>query len=197
MINLTESIKNALDDNNFGCGIFLDLPKAFDTCNHQILFNKLQHYGIRSKAIQWFKSYLSSRSQYVSVDGHSSSYLSVTCGVLQGSVLGPRLFLLYINDLSNSSNTLSFYLFADDKKFYFALNNVKQLQKVVNKELKHVKKWLDANKRVLTDDKTNLVIFHSPQNLLEESVTIKISKEHVKQTKYVKFLCHLLDESLN
>ena len=197
MISLTESIKNTLDNKNFGCGIFLDLQKAFDTVNHQILLNKLQHYGIRGTALQWFKSYLSCRSQYVSVNGHNSSHLSVTCGVPQGSVLGPLLFLLYINDLPNSSRKLSFYLFADDTNIYFESSSVKQLQKVVNKELKHVKKWLDANKLALNVSKTNFIIFHSPQNSLGETVTIKIGKEHVKQTKYVKFLGLLLDENLN
>ena len=179
-ISLTESIKNTLENKNFGCGIFLDLQKAVDTVNHQILLNKLQHYGIRGTALQWFKSYLSSRSQYVSVNGHNSSHLSVTCGVPQGSVLGPLLFLLCINDLPNSSSKLSFYLFADDTNIYFESSSVKQLQKVVNKELKHVKKWLDANKLALNMNKTNFIIFHSPQNSLDETATIKIGKEHVK-----------------
>ena len=197
LISLTESIKNTLDDKKFGCAIFLDLQKAFDTVNHQILLNKLQHYGIRGTALQWLKSYLGCRSQYVSVNGHNSSHLSVSCGVPQGSVLGPLLFLLYINNLPNSSRKLSFYLFADDTNIYFESSSVKQLQKVVNKELKHVKKWLDANKLALNVSKTNFIIFHSPQNSLGETATIKFGKEHVKQTKYVKFLGLLLDENLN
>ena len=197
LISMTESIKNSLDNKKFGCGIFLDLQKAFDTVNHQILLDKLEHHGIRGTALAWFRSYLSNRSQYVSVNGCSSNHLNITCGVPQGSVLGPLLFLIYINDLPNSSSKLSFYLFADDTNIYFESQSLISLQKVVNTELKHVKKWLDANKLALNVDKTNFVIFHSPQNSLNDTVIIKIGNQYVKQAKYVKFLGILLDENLS
>ena len=91
LVSITETIKNLLDNRKFGCGVFLDLQKAFDTVNHIILLMKLENYGIRGPALEWFKSYLSGREQYVTVNGSSSSRLNVTCGVPQGSVLGPLI----------------------------------------------------------------------------------------------------------
>ena len=122
---------------------------------------KLEHYGIRGTSLDWFKSYLSGRKQYVSINGSNSNCLNVTCGVPQGSVLGPLLFLIYINDLPHSSSKLAFYLFADDTNIYCEAENLDQLQCVVNKELKKGEIWLDINKLSLNIDKTNFIIFKS------------------------------------
>ena len=196
LIGLTESIKKILDDDMFGCGVFIDLQKAFDTVNHSILLKKMEHYGVRGIALDWVTSYLSNRKQYVSVNGYTSDYLNISCGVPQGSVLGPLLFLIYINDLLNVSKLLSFYLFADYTNIYFKSNDLTHLQKIVNHELKKVK-WLDANRLALDIDKTNFVIFHSPRIKLPEPVIIRFCRKKIQQENWVKFLGVLLDCNLS
>ena len=122
---------------------------------------------------QLHSSNLSERKQYVSVNGHSSEKLDIACGVPQGSVLGPLLFLIYINDLPNVSKYLSFFLYADDTNIYFKRHDLIQLQEILNRELKKVRKWLDANRLSLNIDKTNFVLFRSPQIKLVEPVVIR------------------------
>ena len=114
LINITENVRKALDDGNIGCGVFVDLQKAFDTINHQILLAKLNHYGIRAVSNEWFKSYLSTRNQYVSINGYQSGLAALNCDVSQGSALGPLLFLLDINDLNQAIKFCKVHRFADD-----------------------------------------------------------------------------------
>ena len=163
LISLIEHLKKSLDEGEFGCGIFIDLRKAFDTVNHSILLQKLEYYGIRGVANNWFKSYLSDRYQYVSINGITSDVKPVLCGVPQGSVLGPLLFLLYVNDLPNCSDKLTFHLTADDTNIYFSSNNLNIIQSTLNIELNHVSQWLYANRLSLNIEKTNYVLFHSPR----------------------------------
>ena len=126
--NITENIRKALDDGNIGCGVFVDLQKAFDTVDHQILLAKLNHYGIRGVSNDWFKSYLSNRHQYVSINGYKSGLAAINCGVPQGSVLGPLLFLLYINDLNQAIKSCKVHHFADDTNLLCFSNSVKKLK---------------------------------------------------------------------
>ena len=114
LINITENIRKALVDGNIGCGVFVGLQKAFDTVDHQILLAKLNHYGIHGVSNDWFKSYLSNHSQYVSINGYESGLAAINCGVPQGSVLGPLIFLLYINDLNQAIQFCKVHHFADD-----------------------------------------------------------------------------------
>ena len=156
-ISMTETIKKSIDNGKFGCGIFMDLKKAFDTVNYTILLKKLEHYGIRGIPLKWFESYLLNMKQYVSINGYSSEELTLRHGVPQSSVLGPLLFLIFINDLPNVSKHLIFYLFADDTNIYFESTDLLQIQKVVNRELQKVRKWLEANRLTLNIERPILL----------------------------------------
>ena len=146
LIEITENIRKALDDNEYACGIFIDLQKAFDTVNHSILIDKLYHYGIRGVGNDWFKSYLSNRSQYVSIQGFDSDTKEVRHGVPQGSIIGPLLFLIYINDLHKAIKNSSVYHFADDTNLLNINTSLKKIQKQVNFDLKDLYKWLLAQR---------------------------------------------------
>ena len=196
LISITESIKKTIDDKKYGCGIFIDLKKAFDTVNHDILLRKLEHYGIRNVALDWFKSYLTRRKQFVHINGENSETKSITCGVPQGSVLGPLLFLLYINDLPNISKKLKFFLFADDTNIYYESDNLSKLEKTVNKELEKLHEWLCLNRLSLNITKTNFVIFHATNKPMNNVVTILINKHAIDEVKYVKYLGILIDSQL-
>ena len=196
LIEITEKIKETIDNKKYGCGIFIDLRKAFDTVNHNILLNKLEHYGIRGTALQWFKSYLYNRQQYVFHNGESSSLQYITCGVPQGSVLGPLLFLLYINDLPNISKVLQFYLFADDTNIYCETDTPDKLELTINKELKKLRNWLIVNRLSLNVDKTNFVIFHPYNKPPKQKITLKIHKNAISEKDHVKYLGIIIDSTL-
>ena len=135
--SITEKIREALDNNNFACGIFIDLQKAFDTVNHYILLQKLNHYGIRGVANAWFKSYLSNRTQYVSINGFESNTKNIHIGVPQGSVLGPLLFLIYINDLNVAINYSTVHHFADDTNLLITGKSLKYFYITGSKQTKY------------------------------------------------------------
>ena len=196
LLQITEKIKETIDNRKYGCGIFIDLRKAFDTVNHKILLKKLEHYGIRDIAYNWFESYLTNRRQYVFLNGESSEIRSVNCGVPQGSVLGPLLFLIYINDLPNISKILDFYLFADDTNIYFEAETPEKLESVLNKELKQLHTWLIVNRLSLNIEKTNFVIFHPYNKPLRQKITLKIRKNAISEKSHVKYLGIMIDSGL-
>ena len=115
----TDKIQRAIENKLYSSGIFLDLSKAFDTVNHSILLAKLQHYGICGLPNEWFRSYLTNRQQFISVNNSDSDPLQITCGVPQGSVLGSVLLLIYINDFTNCSSVFDFHLIADDSNLFY------------------------------------------------------------------------------
>ena len=142
LIHLLNKISSAIDQHETTVGIFLDLSKAFDTINHDILLTKLEHYGIRDVALQWIKSYFSYRYQFVQFNQTCSPMQTIKCGVPQGSILGPLFFILYINDLPNASELIELLLFADDTSIFYSHSNPKTLESVLNNELKNIEVWL-------------------------------------------------------
>ncbi len=114
LIDLVEEITKTRDHKQFAVGVFIDLKKAFDTIDHNVLINKLELYGIRGVVLDWVKTYLRDRKQFMKLGEYSSLFLSIACGIPQGSVLGPKLFLLYKNDICKVSKIVKLVLFADD-----------------------------------------------------------------------------------
>ena len=129
LLSIIERIREAIDNNLFTCGVFIDLEKAFDTVHHKILLAKLQHYGVRGNANLWFESYLTNRVQTVNIQGNLSDKRNVSCGVPQGSILGPLLFLLYINDMHLSVKYSCLFHFADDTNLLLSSKSIKDLRK--------------------------------------------------------------------
>ena len=162
----------------------------------KIIIKKLEHYGFRGVVNQWFKSYLSNRYQRVKIGNTLSDECKIEYGVPQGSVLGPILFLLYINDIQYSSKILKFHLFADDTSTIYSHNDLKNIEETYNNELKNVLEWLRANKLSLNVLKSKLVIFHPKYKKINQNIKIKINNTAIKETNYAKYLGVLLDKNL-
>ena len=196
---LITDITENLEDKTNTITTFLDLSKAFDTIDHNILLNKLEHYGLRGKSQKWFKSYLTNRKQYVKINNHKSNTQNVSCGVPQGSVLGPLLFIIYTNDLPNSLTDSHAILFADDTTVYATSKTLDTLYHKTNKDLKSLDEWFKTNKLSLNIDKTNYMLFTNDKKTRTDITNYKImiGDKEISQKTDVKFLGITIDEHLN
>jgi hypothetical protein len=157
LTHFLNDIAKALIKKKHTIAIFCDLRKAFDCCNHSILIRKLEKYGFTNSALQWYKSYLTDRKQFVNINDTCSSLLDINIGVPQGSILGPLLFLLYVNDLPNCTKLCSL-LFADDTTVWAGDNNVEDLMTLANNEFRNLVTYFRANKLAIHPDKTKFMI---------------------------------------
>ena len=197
LIDIYDKISTSIDSKEYAVGIFLDLSKAFDTVNHTILLDKLEYYGIRGLSLNWFKSYLSNRLQFVEFNGCCSCRKLISCGVPQGSIIGPLLFLLYINDLSTSSNILKFVLFADDTNIFFSGKDLCTISTILNTELEKISTWLEANILSLNLDKTKFMLFRTRKKQVSQTFNLYIDNHLIEQTKEIRLLGVILDEVLS
>ena len=181
LISITEKIRESLDNNEYSCGVFLDFQKAFGTVNHNILLKKLHHYGIRGITKDWFTSYLNNRTQQTKVNDSISEKIEITYGVPQGSILGPLLFLVYINDLHDAVTHFLIHHFADDTNILYCNKSLKKINKYINHDLSQIVQWLRANRISLNANKTELIIFGPKSKSINNEMNFRISSQ--KQMK--------------
>ena len=197
LIHLTDFIKFQMDQGHYVGMILLDLQKAFDTVDHGILLMKLEPLGLSKDVTRWFQSYLSDRQQLVDVSGTKSSYARISCGVPQGSILGPLLFLIYVNDMSGAV-TNKLLLYADDSAILVADKHVSNIETVLQRELKVVHEWLIDNKLSLHLGKTESILFGSRPRLKTQSdLNISCEGTSIEAKDNVKYLGAVLDQCLS
>ena len=195
VMNIVEDITSAIDKKLYTIGVFIDLKKAFDTIDHSLLLKKLRTYGMRGVVLDWLTSYLTNRQQYTQFANNTSGNLEIKCGIPQGSVLGPKLFILFLNDICDVSTLLHFVLFADDTNFYCSANNIDELIQKMEQEMVKLKKWFDINKLSLNLKKTKFMVFSKRKKT--ENMVLSMAGTNIERVKETKFLGVILDEQLN
>ena len=194
IINTVNEIINTLENKSINCSIFLDLAKAFNTVNHEILIKKLEKYGIRGPPLTLIENYLKDREQTTNINNYKSNRLTINVGVPQGSCLGPLLFLLYINDM-HLCTKFNIKLFADDACLSLNNKNPNILEAEINKELENVNRWLQNNKLFLNYSKSHYLIFNKSKK--KPKLNIFINNNLLKQQDKIKYLGILIDQKLN
>ena len=198
ILELQDRIIKAIAKKEYCLGFFVDLSKAFDTLNHNLLVSKLKHIGIRGCALNWFISYMSNREQYVCYKSSLSEKLKITCGVPQGSILGPLLFLVYVNDIGQALDKSYNILFADDTTLLLKNTDLKILMQETNTEINKLYKWFCLNKLSLNIDKTHYILFHNyNKSIPPDRAPLVINNNYIKEVNHVKFLGVFFDKNLN
>ena len=194
---LINDIQNNLENGNLCVAIFLDLKKAFDTVKHEVLLRKLDHIGVRGVAKDWFKSYLSDRCQFVQLSNNQSEFDKVCCGVPQGSILGPLLFLIYVNDMHKGVSVGKIRLFADDTCILYSGKCIHRLIEVAESELISMSDWFKINFLAINVKKSNFMIIRSKQKKLPEKLKIKFDNQTIDECSFCKYLGVIIDNHIS
>ena len=198
----TDCIRKGIDEGCVTAAVFVNFRKAFESVNHQLLLKKLPGYGIKNRGLRWFKNYLTSRCQSVVNGGAQSAPQQIKSGVPQGSILGPILFSIYINDLPNCLLQSKILLYADDTVLFHADSNIGNISTVLNKDLKLLQSWTHLNKLCIHPVKTECVLFGTQQRiasatLSNEPFSLFLVDKPINQAKHYKYLGVLIDANLN
>ena len=177
IVNLIDNRESAIDNKQFVCEVFIDLKKAFNTVDHNVLLEKIQHYGIREIAHQWFKCYLENRKQFVSINSVKSELDSVNYGAHQGAAFGPLLFLICINDLHYAIKASCPLYFVDGTCLLNIQSSIKTINRTLNKDLKQLALWLNANKISLNFAKTKGVLLKHKNKQLDTGHKLKLCRK--------------------
>ena len=157
---------------------------------------KLEHYGVRGHVLKWFTSYLTERRQFTTVNSMDSQIDDISCGVPQGSVLGPLLFLIYINDLNSAIKFSYIHHFADDTNILYRHQSLRKINQRINFDLKNIVEWLRANRIALNTSKTEIVLFRTPRKPITRKMNFRISGQKIKPKSSAKYLGLIIDEFL-